>query len=133
MSRELSSMPAVIARWHELVEARDNSALDELLAEDVIFESPIVHTPQVGKATTKMYLGAATVVLNNEHFRYPNEWYGPNSAVLEFTTLVDGISINGIDMITWNASDQIIHFKVMVRPLKAVNLLHAMMGAQLAK
>jgi hypothetical protein len=127
------AVPEVIARWHELVNTRTNSGLDTLLADDVIFESPVVHTPQVGKAITTMYLDAAMVVLNNEHFHYPKEWYGLNSAVLEFATVVDGISINGVDMITWNAAQQITHFKVMVRPLKAVNMLHAMMGAQLSK
>jgi SnoaL-like domain len=123
--------PVAIARWHEIVRARDIAGLDALLADDVIFESPIVHTPQRGKEITTMYLHAALHVLNNDNFRYLNEWFNDSSAVLEFATVIDGITMNGIDMITWNSNDQITHFKVMVRPLKAINLLHTMMGAQL--
>ncbi len=123
--------PAAIARWHDVVRARDIGGLDALLADDCVFESPVVHTPQIGKAITTMYLQGALQVLNNETFRYLNEWVGDTSAVLEFSAVVDGITINGVDIITWNKADQISHFKVMVRPLKAMNLLHAMMGALL--
>ncbi len=124
--------PRAIQKWHELAEARDATGLDALLADDVVFESPVVHTPQAGKTITTKYLESALVVLNNEHFRYVGEWFGPNSGVLEFATIVNGIKINGVDIITWNADDRITHFKVMVRPLKAVNMLHQMMATQLA-
>jgi SnoaL-like domain len=123
--------PIAIARWHDVVRARDVAGLESLLADDCVFESPVVHTPQLGKAITTMYLHGALQVLNNESFHYLNEWVGETSAVLEFSAVVDGITINGVDIITWNESDQITHFKVMVRPLKAVNTLHAMMGALL--
>jgi hypothetical protein len=123
--------PATIERWHRLVKDRDMRALHELLAEDVVFVSPVVHTPQAGRAITQAYLQAALQVLNNASFRYLNEWFGADSAVLEFECVVDGITVNGIDMIHWNAQGRIDHFKVMVRPLKAVNKLHELMARQL--
>jgi len=90
-----------------------------------------VHTPQVGKAITFKYLASAMAVLNNDSFRYLNEWHGSESSVLEFACTVEGIAINGIDMIHWDAAGRIDHFKVMVRPLKAMNKLHEMMGREL--
>lgn len=125
--------PAAIKGWHEVMAARDSQGLDRLLADDVVFQSPVVHTPQVGKAITKLYLTAAMEVLGNESFRYVGEWFGPTSAILEFETEIDGIKINGIDMIGWNEAGQINSFKVMVRPLKAINTLHAMMGSRLSE
>ncbi len=122
-----ASMPAAIRHWHAVAEARDVAGLDALLAEEAIFESPVVHTPQVGKAITTRYLAAAFKVLNNEAFHYPNQWFGDRSAVLEFATEIDGFAVNGIDMITWDDSDRITHFKVMIRPLKAINLVHEKM------
>jgi hypothetical protein len=124
-------VPPTIERWHHVVKSRDMRALHELLADEVVFVSPVVHTPQAGRAITQAYLQAAMVVLNNATFRYLNQWYGSDSAVLEFECVVDGITVNGIDMIHWNAQGRIDHFKVMVRPLKAVNKLHEMMGRQL--
>ena len=123
--------PPVIAAWHQMVVEGDASRLDSILADEVIFYSPVVHTPQVGKPITKLYLTAAAHVLGGEKFSYLREIYGPTDAALEFQTEIDGIIINGIDLITWNADDQIVSFKVMVRPLKAVNKLHQMMGAML--
>src|ERR1700739_2079066 len=120
-----------IDRWHAIVRSRDGRDLNNLLAEDVLFESPVVHTPQHGKAITSKYLAAAMHVLNNDSFVYLHQWFGPTSAVLEFQTICDGIMINGVDMITWNVDGQITHFKVMVRPLKAINKLHEMMGQML--
>lgn len=124
---------APIERWHRLVKERDLRALHELLAEDVVFVSPVVHTPQAGRAITQAYLQAALQVLNNSSFRYLNEWFGTDSAVLEFECVVDGITVNGIDMIHWNAQGRIDQFKVMVRPLKAVNKLHELMGRELQR
>lgn len=125
--------PATIERWHQVVKDRDVRALHELLAEDVVFVSPVVHTPQEGRAITQAYLQAALQVLNNSSFRYLNQWFGADSAVLEFESVVEGITVNGIDMIHWNAQGRIDHFKVMVRPLKAVNKLHELMGRQLQR
>ena len=123
--------PPTIEKWHHVATSRDLRALSELLADDVVFVSPVVHTPQVGKDITSKYLAAAMQVLNNHSFRYLNQWHGPDSSVLEFECAVEGIAINGIDMIHWNAAGQIDHFKVMVRPLKAVNKLHELMGRAL--
>jgi len=123
----------VIERWHAIVRSRDARDLNNLLADDVVFESPVVHTPQLGKAITIKYLAAAMQVLNNDSFSYLNQWFNPNSAVLEFQSTCDGIVVNGVDMITWNAAGQITHFKVMVRPLKAINKLHEMMGQMLQR
>ncbi|MDE1172442.1 MAG: nuclear transport factor 2 family protein [Parvibaculaceae bacterium] len=123
--------PAAIEGWHRYVASRAPEDLDALLADEVIFSSPVVHTPQRGKAITHKYLDAALHVLGNDSFRYLNEWTGPHSAVLEFETSIEGITINGVDMIGWNEAGQITSFKVMVRPLKAINLLHALMGARL--
>ncbi len=124
-------IPETIERWHGIVKSRDPEALKELLADDVVFLSPVVHTPQVGKAITWQYLHAALHVLNNDSFTYLNQWFGETSAVLEFQSTVDGIVINGIDMIGWDAQGRINSFKVMVRPLKAVNKLHELMGRML--
>ena len=124
--------PPAIERWHAIVEARDPAGLDELLAEDVVFQSPVVHTPQRGKAITRKYLAAALAALGGEKFHYGETWLGETSAVLEFFTEIDGVAINGADFIGWNAAGQIDRFKVMVRPLKAMQALHQAMGARLA-
>lgn len=126
-------MPFPIQRWHAVVKSRDTQALGELLADEAVFESPVVHTPQLGRAITQKYLAAAMVVLNNDTFKYLNEWYGETSAVLEFQCTCDGVLINGVDIIEWNAAGRISRFKVMVRPLKAVNALHEMMGKMLQR
>jgi ketosteroid isomerase-like protein len=122
-----------LAVWHKLLETKDAAGLDNLLADDVVFYSPVVHTPQVGKAITTLYLTAALYVFNNGTFKYLREIISGNNAVLEFTTLIDGITINGVDMITWGADGRITEFKVMIRPLKAINLIHRMMGEMLEK
>ena len=126
-------MPHTLEQWHQVVQRRDLQALHQLLAEDVVFVSPVVHTPQHGRAITLAYLQAAMKVLNNASFRYLNEWVGPDSAVLEFECELDGISVNGIDMIHCNADGLIDQFKVMVRPLKAVNKVHEKMAAELQR
>ena len=113
-----------IATWHKLVKERDAAGLDGILAENVVFHSPVVHTPQAGKPITTLYLTAALHVLNNDTFQYLREVISGNNAVLEFLTVIDGISINGVDMITWGEDGRITDFKVMIRPLKAINLVH---------
>ncbi len=125
------TLPAPLAAWHHVVQSRDMAALGRLLADDVVFHSPVVHTPQRGKAITLQYLAGAMAVLNTAQFRYEREIVGASDALLEFSTEIDGIVVNGIDLIRWNADGQIIDFKVMVRPLKAINLLHQQMGAML--
>lgn len=117
--------------WHALMRSRDPQALQELLAEDVVFHSPVVHTPQRGRAITALYLTGALHTLNNAHFRYVREIAGDHEALLEFVTEIDGVHINGIDLIHWGPDGRIVDFKVMVRPLKAVNALHQAMGRML--
>ena len=129
----LSAMTHPLADWHAYIKAPDHARLWDMLHPDVVFESPVVHTPQRGRELTYAYLSSADQVLGGPGFRYTGEWTAPGSAVLEFETEVEGISVNGIDMIKWADDGRIIHFKVMVRPLKAINLLHRMMGEQLAK
>ena len=120
-----------IQAWHALLQSRDMAALHALLHDDVVFHSPVVHTPQRGKAKTMLYLAGAMQVLNNASFRYQREIVGQRDAVLEFATEIDGIAINGVDLIRWDDAGQIVDFKVMVRPLKAINLLHQKMGDML--
>lgn len=122
-----------LEKWYDYVKRHDPALLLDLLAEDVVFESPVVHTPQRGREITFKYLAGALAVLGNDSFRYVGEWRSEAGAVLEFETEIDGIRINGVDIIGWNSGGQISSFKVMVRPLKAINLLHQMMAAQLQR
>ena len=120
-----------IASWHRIVKGRDISGLDDLLAEDAVFHSPVVHTPQVGKSLTRLYLMGAFQVLFNDTFRYVREIVGEREAALEFMVEIDGIKVNGIDLIRWGEDGRIVDFKVMLRPLKAINLVHQKMAATL--
>jgi ketosteroid isomerase-like protein len=122
-----------IAEWHKLIKTKDAAGLDNILAENVVFHSPIVHTPQEGKPITILYLTAALYVFNNESFKYIREVISGNNAFLEFSTVIEGITVNGVDMITWGKDGRITDFKVMIRPLKAINLIHRMMGEMLQK
>ncbi len=126
------NVPTAIARYHELLASQDARRLDLLLAEDVVFHSPIVHSPQVGRAITAKYLTAAIAVLFNSSFRFTREWYAERAAVLEFLVDIDGLVVNGVDMIAWNDDDRIVDFKVMIRPLKAMQLVHQKMAEALA-
>ena len=125
-------MSDTVARWHAYVDSRDPAALDALLADEVVFRSPAVHTPQVGRAITARYLTAAMQVLGNDAFRYAGEWRAARSAVLEFRTEVGGFEVHGIDMIGWDEDGRITEFTVMVRPMKALHAVVAAMGAALA-
>jgi len=116
--------------WHEIMDSRDPSRIGEIIADDCVFWSPVVHTPQEGKDITVLYLSAAMHVFN-ESFEYVKKIVDGPHAVLEFTCEMDGIHVNGIDMMTFNDDGQITEFKVIVRPLKAVNMLHAKMKAML--
>ena len=118
--------------WHRLVRTHDASGLRELVAEDAVFHSPVVHTPQHGRKLTVMYLSAAFQVFFNPTFRYVREIVGADDAMLEFETEIDGILVNGVDIIRWNADGRIVDFKVMIRPLKAMNIIHQKMGEMLA-
>ena len=126
-----SASPSALERWHAIVTSRDSNGLDELLADDVVFQSPAVHTPQVGKAITKKYLVAAMHVLDTGQFRYVGEWHAESSAVLEFETMIGDVRVNGVDMIWWNAAGQITKFKVMLRPVKALQTVMPLMAQAL--
>ena len=119
--------------WHQVVTTGRYQDIPALLADDAVFESPVVHTPQKGKAITAIYLQSAMALLNNGTFRYLGEWTAKRTAVLEFACELDGIAVNGVDMIWWNEQGLITRFKVMVRPLKAINMLHQKMGEMLAR
>ncbi|MFN2328225.1 MAG: nuclear transport factor 2 family protein [Chromatocurvus sp.] len=116
--------------WHDIAASRDTARLGEIIAEDCVFYSPVVHTPQAGKARTLMYLTSAMGVFNDT-FRYVKEVVTENHAVLEFTCTVDGIEINGVDIMTFAPDGRICEFKVMVRPLKGIQMLHAHMAKML--
>ena len=122
---------ATLSAWHELVRTKNAKGLNSVLADEAVFYSPVVHTPQVGKAITLQYLSAAFHVFLNESFRYVRELTGPRDAVLEFQVEIDGIDVNGVDMIKWDDEGKIVEFKVLIRPLKAINLIHQKMGAML--
>src|SRR5580704_14710360 len=120
--------------WHDYLKTHDHAALLALLHPDDVFESPIVHTPQRGREITFKYLASAGKVLGGPGFSYVAEWRNDNGAVLEFENEIEGVRINGVDIITFNDDGSLItHFKVMIRPLKAINLVHRLMGEQLAK
>ena len=125
---------AAIDRWHEYMSSHDQRILWDILDPDVVFESPVVHTPQRGRDITFKYLASAGAMLGGPGFRYLGEWHSNTGIVLEFENTIEGIRINGVDIISCDASgERIVNFKVMVRPLKAVNLLHRLMGEELAR
>ncbi len=124
---------AGVAAWHAYMEGGgDPQALREMLAENAVFHSPVVHSPQAGRDKVFAYLHAASHVLGGDDFRYEREIIDGNQAMLEFATTLDGIHINGVDIIHWNDDGKIIDFKVMVRPLKAINKVWEKMGEMLA-
>jgi hypothetical protein len=123
---------SALDKWYGYMKSHDRAALWDLLDPDAVFESPVVHTPQRGRDITFKYLASAEKVLGGPAFAYVGEWRSGNGAVLEFETEVDGIRINGVDIIRFSEDDRIAHFKVMVRPLKAINLLHRLMAEQLS-
>lgn len=123
----------MINQWHALVEQRDPSKLSELLADDATLFSPVIHTPVKGKQMVQLYLTAAFHTFLNDTFKYQPTITTDNKAVLEFNVDIDDISVNGIDMITWNDEGKITEFKVMIRPLKAINLINDNMTAMLGQ
>ena len=122
--------PSPLERWHAVVESRDPAGLDALLADDVVFRSPAVHTPQEGKVVATAYLTAAIAVLGPT-LAYVHEWYAEDSAVLEFTATLDGLSAHGVDMLRWGEDGRLTEFTVMVRPFKALTSLMELMAAEL--
>ena len=122
-----------IDAWHALAKARNPRALAALLADDVVFHSPVVHTPQRGKLLASQYLSAALMILGNESFRYVREIRGERDALLEFELELDGVAVNGVDLIRWNDTGQITDFKVMIRPLKAIQAVQQKMAELLEK
>lgn len=124
-------MAPVIAAWHALVRDNAPDRIEALLADDVEFYSPVSHRPHLGRDMAAVYLRTALSVLNKPGFHYTGEWIAPGSAVLEFEGPAEGLIVNGVDMIWWNDQDRITRFKVMLRPLKAINLVHQHMGARL--
>ena len=124
-------MAAALDSWHDIIRSGDASALDTLIADDAVFHSPVVHTPQVGKAIVVKYITAAAKVLLNGSFHYVREMVDERQAMLEFEVTIDDIVINGVDHICWNDNNQIIEFKVWVRPLKGMQKLHQWMAKTL--
>lgn len=122
----------VIARWHRHLAGELPGGLDELLADDVVFHSPIVYTPQVGLEVTTRYLDAAADVLNTSDFRYTKQVAAGDTAVLEFETTVDGRWVNGVDIIRCDDTGRIVEFRVMVRPLQAIAVVGERMRERLA-
>jgi hypothetical protein len=121
-------------KWYDYTNSHDRVALRDLLHPDAVFVSPVVHTPQRGRDMAFRYISSAVTVLGGPRFRYVGEWLSEKGAVLEFINEIEGISINGVDMITFSEQGELItHFKVMLSPLKAINLVHELMSEQLAK
>ena len=132
MDQPPAAIHQTIERWHEFLRGRLPGGLDELLHDDVVFYSPVMHTPQRGRAMTAMYLGAALKVFGAGDFRYLREIIGEQDAMLEFQVTLQDIEVNGVDILRWNEDQQIVEFKVMLRPLKAIQLIHQNMGEMLA-
>ena len=122
-----------IEKWHEIVESGESEKLSDLIANDCVFFSPVVFSPQEGKELTIKYLSAAALVFGDESFKYTKEIVNENNACLEFELELDGIKINGVDLISWNEENKINEFKVLIRPLKGVQLIHQLMGGTLDK
>lgn len=115
-------------RWHEVVRTRNPALLNQLLADDAVFHSPILFRAQQGRDMVALYLTGAMHVIANPSFRYVREVVDGRDAVLEFESEIDGVQVNGVDMITWNEQGLITDFKVMLRPLKAITTVHQKMA-----
>jgi SnoaL-like domain len=127
----MSEQPPALRAWHAVVESADPALLDGLLADDVVFRSPAVFTPQQGKAVTTQYLSSAMVVLGRS-LRYVSEWHDQASAVLEFEAELEGVYVQGVDMLRWNGDGKLVSFTVMVRPIRGLQKLIELMARQLA-
>ena len=121
-----------LERWHAICDERDPAALNTLIADNAVFFSPVVYTPQSGKAKVIGYLKAAAEILFNDSFRYVRELRGTNEAMLEFTVTIEGIEVNGIDLIRWNMNQEITEFRVWLRPLKGLQIVQQLMATKLS-
>jgi hypothetical protein len=128
----MNPKPAAVVAWHAVVGSSDPAQLADLLAEEVVFRSPAVFSPQEGKQLTTAYLAAAIVVLGPT-LRYVEEWYGDRSAVLEFQAKLGETFVQGIDLLRWNDANRLVEFTVMVRPLRGLEKLIELMGRQLSQ
>ena len=117
---KMNTAKDLIQKWHEVLKNDDQGLLENLIADDAVFSSPVVFTPMEGKEITMMYLSAAGQSFNMEKFKYTKEIHDGMNSVLEFETYIDDISVNGVDIIEWNEEGKIVNFKVMIRPFKAV-------------
>jgi len=128
----------VIARWHRYMRGDSPGGLDELLADEVVFHSPVVFTPQRGREITTRYLEAAADALAGDAdgpagaFRYTKQVVAGDTAVLEFETTVQGKYVNGVDIVRCDDAGRIVEFRVMLRPLQAISAVHEEMGRRLA-
>ena len=127
----MSEQPPAVRSWHAVAESGDPALLDGLLADDVVFRSPAVFTPQQGKAVTTRYLSSAMVVLGPS-LRYTGEWHGETSAVLKFEADLEGVYVQGVDMLRWNGDGKLVSFTVLVRPMRGLQKLVELMSHQLA-
>ena len=120
-----------IKEWHKIVKSGNTENLSSIIDSDCIFYSPVVFTPQKGKELTIKYLSAAALVFGDDSFKYIKEVINEKNACLEFELKLNGIEINGVDLISWNDKNKISEFKVLIRPLKGVQLIHELMGGTL--
>jgi SnoaL-like domain len=128
----MPEQPAAVRAWHAVVRSGDPALLDDMLADDVVFRSPAVFAPQEGKAITTRYLTSAMAVLGPT-LRYTGEWYDQTSAVLEFEADLDGVYVQGVDMLRWNGEDKLVAFTVIVRPIRGLQKLVELMARELAR
>jgi hypothetical protein len=126
----MTSVPPTVAAWHDIVRSGDASRLADLLADDVVFRSPAVHAPQEGLAKTTTYLTAAMAVLGPT-LQYRRQFYSEDSAVLEFEAQLDAFTVHGVDLLRWNSDGRLVEFTVMVRPLRGLQQLMALMAQAL--
>ncbi len=132
--------------WYLHLKGQLDGGLASMLHPDVVFLSPVVFTPQEGRDITMLYLTAAGGTLGGDAdvetkaaesgsggFGYIKTILQGHHAMLEFETTVEGKYVNGVDIITCNDDAIITEFKVMMRPLQAVNAVHAQMGAMLER
>lgn len=125
----------VVETWHRFVAGELPEALDGLLADEVVFYSPIVYTPQRGKAVTTMCVHVAAQTVPGDPvygaFHYTQLVLAGDVAMLEFETTVGGKYVNGVDIIRCDDTGRIVEFRVMIRPLQAINAVHEQMHAML--
>ncbi|MGI9604355.1 MAG: nuclear transport factor 2 family protein [Acidimicrobiales bacterium] len=144
MTDQTEPIHGCIDQWHEQLRGRLEGGLDAILHPDCVFWSPIVFTAQEGRELTKLYLTAAGGTLGGDDgpvdeskpastggFAYVTEILQGHHAMLEFETTVEGKYVNGVDIITCDDDGLITEFKVMIRPLQAINLVHEQMRAML--